>query len=123
MEAQVQNSTAHSQKAEREYMTLRDSIKHLSDGWKQDLEKLRKEMHERETKWQKEAEKAGLKYRRLLEEIKKEKEIQSTVHELRSEDTRIRQEWTDELKTDIEELRTGIQQCDRESTVAGKIAQ
>ena len=66
MEAQVAQCTAVSQKSEREYITLRDAIKHLGDGWKQDVERLKREMHERETKWKKEAEDVGFKYRRLL---------------------------------------------------------
>ena len=48
METQVQQSTAVSTKCEREYLTLRDSIKHLSEGWKTDVDKLKKEMNERE---------------------------------------------------------------------------
>ena len=86
MEAQVAQCTAVSQKSEREYITLRDAIKHLGDGWKQDVERLKREMHERETKWKKEAEDVGFKYRRLLSQVEKERALQTSVKELKAEE-------------------------------------
>jgi hypothetical protein len=56
MESALSKSTALSQKSEREYITLRDSIKSLAESWKSDMEQLREEMQKREDKWRGEAE-------------------------------------------------------------------
>ncbi|THH07317.1 hypothetical protein EW145_g3458 [Phellinidium pouzarii] len=123
METQVQQSTTVSQKSEREYVTLRDGIKHLSEGWKQDTAKLKKEMQEREAKLRKEAEDIGKKYQRLLEQIEKERKARSTVDQLRSEEERVRDEWTRAFRMQVDELRERILLSEQESTMAGKIAQ
>ena len=123
MEAQVAQCTAVSQKSEREYITLRDAIKHLGDGWKQDVERLKREMHERETKWKKEAEDVGFKYRRLLSQVEKERALQTSVKELKAEEERVKREWEDALLKQIQELRTGIQRGESETSTAGKTAQ
>jgi hypothetical protein len=66
MEAQVAEATSVSQRSEREYITLRDSIKHLSDQWQKDLEQLKADFKTREDGWRKETEDMGLKYRSLM---------------------------------------------------------
>src|SRR5882762_3891669 len=48
MEAALSESTALSQKSEREYITLRDSLKSMTESWKQDIERLRDEMRKKE---------------------------------------------------------------------------
>jgi hypothetical protein len=59
MESALSKSTALSQKSEREYITLRDSIKSLAELWKSDMEQLREEMQKREDKWHGEAERGS----------------------------------------------------------------
>lgn len=123
METQVQQCTSVSQKSEREYVTLRDAIKHLSEGWKQDVDRLKKEMQERESKWQKEAEEVGFKYRRLVQQVEKERELQTAVKDLRAEEERIHSEWEGILTAQIQELRSSMQRTESETSTAGKIAQ
>ncbi|KAH8108321.1 hypothetical protein DFH11DRAFT_1634401 [Phellopilus nigrolimitatus] len=123
MEAQVHQSSAVSQKSEREYITLRDAIKHLSEGWKQDVDKLKREMQEREAKLRKEAEDVGGKYRRLLEQAEKERKARSTVEELRAGEMGLQGEWERLLRAQIDELRISVQRSEQESTRAGKTAQ
>lgn len=123
METQVQQCTSVSQKSEREYVTLRDAIKHLSEGWKQDVDRLKKEMQERESKWQKEAEEVGFKYRRLVQQVEKERELQTAVKYLRAEEERIHSEWEGILTAQIQELRSSMQRTESETSTAGKIAQ
>ena len=123
MENQVQQSTAVSTKCEREYLTLRDSIKHLSEGWKTDVDKLKKEMNEREGKLRKEAEEMGEKYRKLLEQVEKEREGHALVAQIREEERRTKEEWENHLKTQIDELRASMHSSFQETTTASRIAE
>jgi hypothetical protein len=54
METTMAESTALSEKAQREYVTLKDSVKNLQEGWQTDVEVLRTEMKRREDEWKKE---------------------------------------------------------------------
>ena len=123
MEAQVHQSTITSQKAEREYVTLRDSIKHLSEGWKQDVERLKREMRERETKLRKEAEEAGVKYQRLLDQVEKKEVSRKSAEELRSEEKEVHEKWEGELKGQIGDLKRSLARSEEDSSVARKTAE
>jgi len=94
MEHALQESTTLSQKAEREYITLRDSLKSMAESWKADAERLREEMTKREEKLQAEAESMGKKYKKLVEELKSGNEgtdpAKDSVISLRKEDEKIR---------------------------------
>lgn len=65
MEISLAESTALSAKSEREYLTLRDSVKHMVEGWKADVEKLKDDMEQKEREWKAEAELMGKKYQTL----------------------------------------------------------
>lgn len=54
METTMVESTAVSEKAQSEYITLKDSVKGLRDGWQADVDFLRTEMKKREDEWKKE---------------------------------------------------------------------
>lgn len=54
METTMAESTTLSEKAQREYVTLKDSVKDLQEGWQTDVEALRTEMKRREDEWKKE---------------------------------------------------------------------
>ncbi|KAL5513312.1 hypothetical protein ACEPAH_3710 [Sanghuangporus vaninii] len=123
MEAQVHHSTAISQKCEREYVTLRDSITHLSEGWKRDVDRLKKEMRERETKLRKEAEDVGRKYRKLLEQSEKEREAFSSVQQILTEERRLQREFEDIFRLQLDELRGSLQRSEQDSSSAAKTAQ
>ncbi len=98
MESALAESTALSQKSEREYITLRDSIKGMTESWKQDTERLRDEMRKREDKLQEEAKKLGKMYADLVNEIKKSQEGKEAVKRLKEEDYK--------LSTDVEKYWT-----------------
>jgi hypothetical protein len=71
MEMSLAESTALSAKSEREYITLRDSVKHMVEGWKEDVERLKEDMSRKEQEWKDESELMGKKYqdlRKLVEE-------------------------------------------------------
>lgn len=123
MEAQVQQSTTVSQKCEREYITLRDAIKHLSEGWKNDVERLKKEMQEKEGKLRKQAEETGEKHRKFMEQVKKERECHSLVESIRIEEKLVQKEWEESLRAQIDELRESLRRSEHDSSMAGKTAQ
>jgi hypothetical protein len=66
MEVTMVEATASSQKSEREYLTLKDSVKGLIDGWKNEVKELREEMKKKDEAWKKESDDIGLKYRALV---------------------------------------------------------
>ena len=66
MDSSLTEYTARTQKAEREYTVLRDSIKGLVASFQTDAESLREEVKRREEKLKSDAEEMGRKYKLLL---------------------------------------------------------
>ena len=66
MDSQLAEATSISQRSEREYITLRDSVKGLSEQWAQDISTLKVDFQKREKDWQKQMEDAALKYKSLM---------------------------------------------------------
>lgn len=126
MEAAVAESTARSQKHEREYVTLRDSIKGLVESFKADQDGLREEMKKREDRMRKEAEDLKKKYHRLVEEVKKERETSglgiAEVKRLKEESEVVRQEAEDRLREDIGKLRDEVDRQMKEDNGAVQTA-
>ena len=79
MEVNLAESTALSVKSEREYITLRDSMKHMVEGWKADVERLKEEMAKKERDWRKEAEQLGKKYQDFYKVVQDEKSVSSCL--------------------------------------------
>lgn len=123
MEAQVSQSNAISQKSEREVITLRESMKHLSAGWKQELESLKLDVTKREERCRKEGEEMGAKYRKLVEEVKEERAAYASVKELKADLERVATEWESSVKAQLADVKAGVSKSQVESEMAGKIAQ
>ena len=114
MEASLAESTALSQKSEREYITLRDSIKNMTESWKHETDRLRDEMRKREEKVKKEAETIGKKYKQLAEEMKVAQLAQTKVKDVQNEDSKIRKEIEDEFQQEMKQLKAQLEeQSDR----------
>lgn len=126
MEASLTECTARTQKAEREYAVLRDSIKGLVESFQTDAVNLREEMKRREEKLKSEAEEMGRKYRLLLEQIQKEREEGGEgIGELRrltKENERIGKEIEDGLRTEMRSLRAEVDRSTKESEEATQTA-
>ena len=101
MEAALTESTALSSKSEREYITLRDSLKGMKSAWRADVDGIREDMRKREERWRSEAETMGKKYAKLLEESKARKSGLQNVEQLREEDARIRGEVEEDFREEI----------------------
>ncbi|KAH7890888.1 hypothetical protein F5I97DRAFT_1839663 [Phlebopus sp. FC_14] len=122
MEAALAESTTLSQKSEREYITLRDSIKSMTESWKHDTDRLRDEMRKREDKLKKEAESVGKKYKLLAEEMKAAQQQQTTIKDLQSEDSKIRTEVEEDFREEIRQLKAQVEAQSRQSDEAVETA-
>lgn len=122
METALSESTALSQKSEREYVTLRDSVKGLVESWKTDTDRLREEMTKREQKWRGEAESVGKKYRLLVEEIKGAGEGRDEVKKLREEDAKASADLEKAWKDDVERMKGEVEKSSQESADAAQTA-
>ena len=126
MESSVAEATARTQKSEREYATLRDSMKGLVDGFKADAAALREEMRKREEKLRKEAEEVRKKYTKLIEEVRKEREEEGRgvkeVMRLSDESLKVTKEIEEGLKDEVARLRAEVDKSNKESEGAIKTA-
>ena len=123
METALAESTALSSKSEREYITLRDSLKGMKSTWRADVDSLREDMRKREERLRSEAEAAGKKYAKLLEESKARKTDVLDVAKLREDDTRIRHEVEEEFAEQIRVLKEQVQSSSEASEKAVKTAE
>lgn len=122
MESSLVESTARTQKSEREYITLRDSLKGLTESFKADQAALREEMRKREERLKKEAEEVKRKYAKLVEVVQKEREEggagMAEVRKLKEEAERARQEVEEGLRVQIQKLREDVDRSVREDNGA-----
>jgi len=126
MDSTLADATARSQKAEREYVVLRDSLKGLVASFQADTDSLREEMRRREEKVMREAEEMGKRYRQLVEEVRKEREEGGAglgeVKQLKEKNDRIRKEVEESFREDIEQLRAEVEKSGKESEEAWRTA-
>ncbi|PPQ94992.1 hypothetical protein CVT25_003744 [Psilocybe cyanescens] len=126
MEAALAESTSLSQKSEREYLVLRDTIKAMNEAWKLDAERLRAEMAKREEKLVEEAKRVGRMYKELVEKIKKREEG-GEVAKLKEEDGRLGREVDEHWRERVQEMRAEVeresQACEEANRIAKHLAE
>ncbi|KAK7686218.1 hypothetical protein QCA50_010438 [Cerrena zonata] len=124
MESALTESQARSQKSEREYITLRESMKGLVESFKRDTDSLREEMRRREDKVRKEAEEVGKKYITLVEEVKKERDSgeSAEVRRLVEENARMRKEIEDKFRAELDEMKEEVKKSSKDTELAQKQA-
>lgn len=97
-------------------------MKHLTDSWKHDMDRVREEMKKREEKVSAEGERLGKMYKELVEELKKEQEGKQEVKRLWDEDKKkdkeVRKYWMEE----VERIKTGLEKEVRTSNEANQTA-
>lgn len=122
MESALTESTALSSKSEREYITLRDSMKGLIEAWKLDTERLRDEVNKRDARAKAEAEKTGKQYRLLVEQIKKaeagREKVKALQKESQEKDTEVEVFW----QSQIAKMREDLDESNKKSDAAVKTA-
>lgn len=122
MKAALSESTALSQKSEREYITLRDSIKGLVESWRADTERLREEMLKREEKLKTEAEAMGKKYKTLLQEVQSAEGGRAEVKKLQELDKRVASDVEQAWQDEIARLKAEVEKSSKESEAAATTA-
>lgn len=124
MEASLADASARTQKSEREYIALRDSMKGLVEGFKTDAASLREEMKKREEKVKAEAAAAASKYVKLAEQVKKDQEEggSSQVKKLLAEHQRVLKEIEAALQTEVDSLKEDVAKSGKDSEQASKTA-
>ena len=120
MESSLTEHTARTQKAEREYTVLRDSIKGLVESFQTDAMNLREEVKRREDKLKSDAEEMGRKYKLLLEQVQKERESGGLgeVRWLLHENKRVAEQMEVTLKDEMRGLRGEVDRHAQESDEA-----
>lgn len=120
MESSLTESTARTQKAEREYATLRDSMKDLVRSFETDAANLRDEVKRREDKLKVDAEEMGKKYKLLLEQVQKERESGGLgeIKWLLYENKRLTEQMETVLKEEMVTLRGEVDRHAQESDEA-----
>ena len=120
MESSLTEGTARTQKAEREYAVLRDSIKDLVHSFETDAANLREEVKRREDKLKADAEEMGKKYKRLLEQVQKERESGGLgeIKWLLHENKRLTEQMETVLKEEMVNLRGEVDRHAQESDEA-----
>ena len=116
MEAALSESTALSQKSEREYITLRDGMKGMAETWKQDTDRLREE------KLRTEGERLGKMYKDLVEKVKSSNEGRELVKTFKEEDRRRAEEVESLWMKQIEKLKLEVEEQEKTTEAANKTA-
>ena len=122
MEAALSESTALSQKSEREYITLRDGMKGMAETWKQDTDRLREEMRRREEKLRTEGERLAKMYKDLVEKVKSSNEGRELVKSFKEEDRRRTEEVESLWMEQIETLKLEVEKQEKTTEAANKTA-
>lgn len=105
MEATVAEQRSRTQKSEREYSTLRESIEGMKRNWKTDIDVLREEMNRRDEKARAEAATVAKKYRKMADELKASQTGGDSIKKMKAEDEKIRKEVEDGFRDQIKTLK------------------
>ncbi|THH27176.1 hypothetical protein EUX98_g7007 [Antrodiella citrinella] len=124
MESSLTDSSARTLKAEREYITLRDSMKGLVEGFKTDAAALREEMRKREEKVKVETAAAASKYAKLAEHVKKDQESggSTEVKKLLVEHQKVLKEIEESFKVELESMKDDVAKSGKDNEQASKTA-
>jgi hypothetical protein len=118
MEATVAEQRSRTQKSEREYTTLKDSIEGMKRNWRTDIDGLREEMGRRDEKARAEAAVTGKKYRKMADELKASQTDGESIKKMKAEDEKIRKEIEDGFRDQITVLKDEMAKQARENSEA-----
>ena len=105
MEATVAEQRSRTQKSEREYTTLKDSIDGMKRNWKNDIEALREEVNRRDEKARAEGTVMAKKYRKMADELKASQTGGESIKKMKAEDEKVRKEIEDGFRDQIKTLK------------------
>ena len=122
MEATVAEQRARTQKSEREYTTLKESIDGMKRSWKSDMDVLREEMNRRDEKGRTEAVATAKKYRKIADELKATQTGGESIKKMKAEDEKIRREIEDGFRDQIKTLKEEMAKQAKENSEAVETA-
>ncbi|KAF9645889.1 hypothetical protein BDM02DRAFT_3100708, partial [Thelephora ganbajun] len=118
MEATVAEQRSRTQKSEREYTTLKESIDGMKRNWKTDIDALREEMNRRDDKARAEAAGMAKKYRKMADELKASQTDGESIKKMKAEDGKIRKEIEDGFRDQIRMLKEEMAEQTKENSEA-----
>ncbi|KAG8952174.1 hypothetical protein FRC03_012231 [Tulasnella sp. 419] len=118
----VSEAVAQSQKSQREYTTLRDSITGLAQGWKQEVKDLREEMKKKDEQWKAECEELAVKYKALVKLVQATKSDNTKFESVKAETNAANAKFEEYMKSQLQSLSAAIEKSSQDSDEAGKTA-
>jgi len=118
MEATVAEQRSRTQKSEREYTTLKESIEGMKRNWRTDIDSLREEMNRRDEKARSEAAAMAKKYRKMADELKASQTDGESIKKMKAEDEKIRKEIEDGFRDQIKILKDEMTKQAKENSEA-----
>jgi len=122
MEATVAEQRSRTQKSEREYTMLKESIEGMKRSWKSDIDALREEMNRRDEKVRVEAATVAKKYRKMADDLKATQSGGESIKKMKAEDEKIRKEIEDGFRDQIKTLKAEMANQAKENSEAVGIA-
>jgi len=136
----VNEAVAISQKSQREYSLLKDSITSMAQDWKTEVKDLKEEMRKQDDGWRKEVEEVGLKYRSLVKLVQATKCVdpisllgvllnssrrteRARLDALKVESNAIDHQLQDQFQEDLKNLQLAIDQSSENSLNTDKTAE
>ena len=118
MEATVTEQRSRTQKSEREYTTLKESIEGMKRIWKTDIDALREEMNRRDEKARTEGVAMAKKYRKMADELRASQTDGESIKKMKAEDAKIRKEVEDGFRDQIKLLKGEMDKQAKENSEA-----
>ena len=118
MEATVAEQRSRTQKSEREYTTLKESIDGMKRNWKTDIDALKDEMNRRDEKARTEGVAMAKKYRKMADELKASQTDGKSIKKMKAEDAEIRKEVEDGFRDQIKLLKDEMDKQAKENSEA-----
>jgi chromosome segregation ATPase len=118
MEATVAEQRARTQKSEREYTTLKESIEGMKRHWKSDIDAVREEVNRRDEKSRADGAVIAKKYRKMADELKASQTGGESIKKMKAEDEKIRKELEDGFRDQIKTLKEEMAKQAKENSEA-----
>ncbi|KAG8907678.1 hypothetical protein FRB99_002756 [Tulasnella sp. 403] len=120
--ATVNEAVTQSQKAQREYTILRDSVSGLTQSWKNEVKELKDEMRKRDDAWREEIKEVTVKYNSLVKLIKATSAERSRIESIKSESSALDKKFEAAMRDEVKALAEQIHKSTQETEEAGKQA-
>lgn len=119
----VTEAVAQSQKAQREYTTLRDSITGMTEGWKKEVKDLQDQMRKRDEAWREEVKEVTVKHNSLVKLVKATSAERSKVEALKTEGSTLDKQFEEAMRAEIKKMSAEVTRSTEDAERATQQAQ